>query len=607
MYNILYQERASWDFRQTADDQLVHLKQVFVAPGRMGEARGCLEESRTVFLDGSPGSGRQAAARVLLAEYGSFRELLPGEQDEPSLRDPGLLSQGDLVLLDLSEADRHRWARIHAELGTLRRSAHTKAARLVVVMPHGESLPPELGRFQVRLERPPERPVLYRHVRVAKVPLPLPPPTVPAVDEFLGAEGSRSTAQIALFADLVRRAYEADTASSYGRWAKSALRSFRGRGAEVAAQVAKLDDAGARALLLTLGFLHGAHADTIHEQAALLLHALGGPADEAPLLQRKDLAERLDQIEARIGTDGHVRFLVPGQDAEVRAHFWDTMPDVREPLSRWCARTMRLGSGTAGHLADEYLRTERPDALLHLVLSWCEGAGDTPLLAGAAHLLVRGLGRSAFASGVRRWLYARCTQPRPSPGEALVLAQVCGNVLAVTHPRQALIRLHHLARNEEVSGHGVSALRALVLTDPRVLPPLLDRLQRDQHPADAGVFLSTCPAEAMTPGVARQARSCWTAVFGRLSPRTWQPYAERWLHRAAGSQLRDTLLVILVGAAASLPRGRGSVFAALYACARNAERTDPEDPARAAATSAALLTLITDAQRGVATEGSVYA
>ncbi|NED80291.1 hypothetical protein G3I76_09360, partial [Streptomyces sp. SID11233] len=100
----------------------------------MGEARERLEESRTVFLDGAPGSGRQAAARVLLAEYGSFRELLPGEQDEPSLRDPALLSEGDLVLLDLSAADRHRWARMHAELGTLRRSAHTKAARLVVVM-----------------------------------------------------------------------------------------------------------------------------------------------------------------------------------------------------------------------------------------------------------------------------------------------------------------------------------------------------------------------------------------------------------------------------------------------------------------------------------------
>ncbi|NED79974.1 hypothetical protein G3I76_07665, partial [Streptomyces sp. SID11233] len=108
-----------------------------------------------------------------------------------------------------------------------------------------------------------------------------------------------------------------------------------------------------------------------------------------------------------------------------------------------------------------------------------------------------------------------------------------------------------------------------------MLPPLLDRLQRDQHPADAGVFLSTCPAEAMTADVARQAQGCWTAVFSRVPPRTWQPYAERWLHRAAGSPLRDILLRVLVGAAASLPRGRGPVFAALYACARDAERTDP--------------------------------
>lgn len=73
--------------RRIADDQLRLLRQQFVDPAGMGMARRVLDASSTVILHGPPGSGRTAAACVLLYEVhqgcGIFRELLPGEEEGP--------------------------------------------------------------------------------------------------------------------------------------------------------------------------------------------------------------------------------------------------------------------------------------------------------------------------------------------------------------------------------------------------------------------------------------------------------------------------------------------------------------------------------------------
>ncbi|WP_432090168.1 hypothetical protein [Streptomyces sp. NRRL F-5630] len=597
-YITQYEEPDPWSFRRVADDHLDSLVDTFVPPPGFASARTLLRGIRTVFLDGEPGSGRSTAAAVLLAPLGAYRELLPGENDEPALREPEVVSQGDLLLLDLSAVDHDRWESLHQDLPTLRAFVRERDAHLVVVLPPGVELAAALQRFRVEIGRPRGLRVLRRHLEVHKVPPPFSP--VPAIDDFLGRDETRSMTQIAFFADLVRRSYEADRTGDLAAWAERALRSFKGRRTEVAAQVAGMREAGQRALLLAVALLHGKHADVVHEQAAELLRTLGGPVDDRPLLQREDLLQRLDTVGARIGADGGVRFLVPGQETEARTHFWDTMPEIRGPLGRWAAGVPEpLRPRAAENVAAEYLRTGHADTLHRLALSWCgEGAAE-----GAAHLLARGLGHSVHGGATRRWLYER-SRAHPSPTESFVLAQVCGNFLAVTHPHQALVRLHHLSRGKAGGRHGIAALRNLVAADPRVLPPLLRRLRRDEHPADPLVFLGACPAEAVTRTVAADVRACWSAVLGHQPPHTWQPYAERWLHRAADSPLRDLLLGILVDAGASLAHGRGAVFAALYACARDAERAAP-DPARAATASEALLAHITGAQREARTERSV--
>ena len=92
--------------------------------------------------------------------------------------------------------------------------------------------------------------------------------------------------------------------------------------------------------------------------------------------------------------------------------------------------------------------------------------------------------------------------------------------------------------------------------------------------------------------------TCWHAVLAGLPPPQWQAEARRWLHWAAA----DTgphgglLLDLLVSAAQRCTEKRGEVFALLYACARDAERTSPGEAARAADTTGLLLHKISAAQ-----------
>ncbi|MFD8723182.1 hypothetical protein ACFV2H_35735 [Streptomyces sp. NPDC059629] len=120
-------------FRQLPDDQLRWTRRVLVAPVNMGKARTTLEETGTVILDGAPGSGRSATARVLLREHhrpgGAFRELLP---DELPLHDPAFVDPGDRLLLDLSTAEAGLWHAARGGLPALRQTVRERRAHLVV-------------------------------------------------------------------------------------------------------------------------------------------------------------------------------------------------------------------------------------------------------------------------------------------------------------------------------------------------------------------------------------------------------------------------------------------------------------------------------------------
>ena len=332
-------------FRRVADDQLAWLRRVLVAPAGMGNARLQLTGTGTVILDGAPGSGRTSAARVLLREHhkdiGAFRELLPGEEGELPLTDPELVGAGDRLLLDMSAVDAEAWAAARADLSALRKAVREQHAHLAVVMPHGGILDSDLQQYRVEIQQPCRERVLRRHLRMHGVPSEQYLRPDATVTEFVREQ--RPLREIADFADLVRRAREAAAwDEGFAQWCITAHKSRADRRGEVATLVATLGDSPQRALLITVAMLHGAHADVIHRATQLLLATVGSPPDDVPLLQRKDLAERLVEIHAGTGPDGHVRFGELDQDAAVRAHFWDHMPDLRQHLGTWAARSVAL-------------------------------------------------------------------------------------------------------------------------------------------------------------------------------------------------------------------------------------------------------------------------
>ncbi|WP_406165110.1 hypothetical protein OIE52_50425 [Streptomyces canus] len=604
--------------RRIADDQLRLLRQQFVDPAGMGMARRVLDASSTVILHGPPGSGRTAAACVLLYEVhqgcGIFRELLPGEE-EGALTDPGLVGVGDRLLLNLAEADVSQWAQTRKDLSALRKAVQEQQAHLVVVMPHDGALESHLQPYRADIARPPAMEVFRRHLRLHRIPYEEYRLPAPALDEFLAEQPPME--EIAHFADRVRRARAASAVGDdFAAWCEQSRDARTQWRKEVAELVATKCAAPQRALLFATAMLHGAHADVVHRGSALLLSTLNAPRDETPLLAGKDLAERLAEIGAAAGPDGRVRFDRLDYDAAVRAHFWDHMPDLRHLFSSWTAQstelddphiTSDLRKRLVSRLADQYVRTGRGNDLAFLAEKWSAAPTSRARLEAAVETLACGLSDPRYGRSLRMLVYSWCKGKQLTGNLAHVLLRVCTDVIAPAHPDQAVTRLHHLARRERGATPALDALCRLAVTSARLRRRMLDRLTcHSAAPAvDARLFLRigdpvalTDPAGAPRPlidekGVQDCVVAGWAEALARLPQPHWQPYAERWLHTAwTADNHRDRLLALLVDAA-----GRnGRTLAALYSAARAAEPTAPGGRASGAATTERLLQKISTAQ-----------
>ncbi|MGW4676524.1 hypothetical protein [Streptomyces sp. NPDC004324] len=613
------QERPGRSPRRIADDQLRLVRRQFVDPYGMGAARRLRDDSRTVILHGAPGSGRTAAARVLLYELhqdtGIFRELLPGDE-EGTLTDPELVGAGDRLLLNLAEADVSQWAQMRADLSALRSAVQEQRAHLVVVMPYDGMLESHLQPYRADIARPPDIEVFRRHLRLHRVPHEeyLRPAT--ALEAFLAQRPPME--EVALFADRVRKARAAHPVDDgFATWCERARDAPKQWRREVADLVAKKKAASQRALLFTTAMLHGAHADVIHNGAALLLRLLDTPKEEAPLLEGKDLSERLAEIGAATGPGGHVRFDKLDYDAAVRAHFWDHMPDLRHHFSTWTLRRTELDdphvdfdlrTSLVSRLAKQYLRTGRGIDLAFLAEEWSTAAATRARREAAIGALACGLHDLRYGQSLRTLVREWCAGKQLTGNLAHVLLRVCTDVIAPSHPDQALTRLHHLARRERGATPALDALCDLVAASARLRRRLLDRLTR--YPSapnadDARLFLRICDPVALTdPGsaprplideeaVQASVVAGWAGVLTKMQRSHWQPYAQRWLHTAcAADDHRDRLLALLVDAA-----GRdGGIHALLYSTARAAEHAAPGGRAHGAAITQELLQKISTAQ-----------
>jgi hypothetical protein len=575
------------------------LAQRFVDPAGLGLARDILESHRTVFLDARPGSGRIAAAMMLLrrlrSDSGAIHQLLIQEKEAGSPLDLGHIGDGDRAWLDLSDASGWSWKEIQGELSGLRHAVHERSAYLVVVLPDDYGDLQSFGQYRVTIEGPTVHDVLRQYLRMEGISV---PDRLPDIQFF---HDDRPLRDIPAFVQLIAEARKrAAGRGDFADWCGIAYQALSGREREVADAVAGLTLGPQRALLLATALLHGAHADCVHNASALLLETMEHPPDQSPVLEQAALDLRLSEIGAERDDLGNVRFRELGYDSAVRSYFWTHMPELRDPMRRWVGSIV----GTAGlteadrenlvvRFAEQCLPLRYQSAWASFVVQCTGPPTNVHRVRAAALVLQRGLRNEQSSRTFRRQIYEWSRNRQLSIQFAEVIIAACRDEMVVSHPDEALVRLHHVARRERGT-RAFETIVALAASDRPFQRQMLSRLvargpEASQWPADIGLFLELADPAALTePGgltelgahshpliaegaVRRQLADGWKLAFTNCSHQDWNPAAEKWLRWAAGdARNRDPLLDVLVEGSEL----RVGVVARLYGITRRQELPD---------------------------------
>ncbi|MFJ9630581.1 ABC transporter substrate-binding protein [Streptomyces sp. NPDC101175] len=587
-------EQSSRRPRVVAEEDRELLAARFVPPRGMQLARDRLAERNTVLIDGLPGNGRRTAAIMLLhdlsAARGSLHEL-PDTSDDTNgdsaaspldIRDIGA---GDRLLLDLSESEESRYIAIQNSLSDFRDSLVRRGAHLAVVLPHrlGYLLQGELKHLTVEIGRPAAQRVLVRHLRQEGID---PAPADLGGSELLSYLTQIPMREVAGLADRIRRCRDVSPADrGFPHWLAESLDDQHDQSARVAADLATRQDGRHRALLLSLALFHGTRPETVLQGANTLLRTLSHPPDPTPRLDRADLHAELSDIGAETGADGLVRFRISGYDQAVRDHFWTFLPDIRRQLRDWFDESLTdpslLRSGrkeAVTRFAAQSLRTARPEDLSWLAHRWTSNKAPARLNLDAVQLLAYGLDDERYGRFFRQQIYDWSTSTETSHGLSRVLVPVCSTTMARSHPDQALVRLHHLARrtNGVVKPDAHRALLELAGSDHRLYRRMLDRLAagiaQGHWDEDRALFLELADPVRLVGyrGVRESLTTCWNGVL-RLPLASWSGVLARWLTASEDVRHRDLVLRVLSAACDADVRISGC----LYHAARHWLHDDP--------------------------------
>ncbi|MGW8696927.1 hypothetical protein ACWGOK_08335 [Streptomyces eurythermus] len=614
-YNIYFQSTEQWlrdearrHPRSVAEEDRRHLHERFVAPPGLQHARELLQAEHTVLVRGPSGSGRRAAALMLLHELpvreGTLHEL-PDTSDDttgPPLdgRDVG---RDDRLLLDLSEADETRYIAVQNALSDFRSSVAANDAYLVVVLPHqlGYLLRGDLRYLMAEISRPSARRVLATHLRCAGIHPSEALLGGTELTSFLSRAPLRDVAGLADRINRLRMASPADR--GFPDWLRQALEEQHDQTERVAADFSAAQSGRHRALQLAVAMFHEAPPDVVLYAANGLLGLLSHPPDPAPRLEQADLYAELSTVRAETGPDGRVRFTVDGYDRAVRQHFWTFLPDIRRELRDWLMRQAAnpaldaaIRREAVNRFAHQALRVARPEDLAWLAQQWTASRAPAWLIPEAARALVLGLEDDRHGRFFRQRIYDWATSDDASVHFLRVLIMVCSQTMASSHPDQALVRLHHLARrsHEGVRREARNAMVQLSATDDRLYQLMLERLaagvsQRSPQ-ADLDIFREL-PDPTRLIGrrsVRHSLTACWAGLLSGAAD--WPAHLRLWLEAGENAAERDLIARVLAAACAQDTR----LFGRLYRVALDWVRNRPE-PSRADMASRLLLA-INDAQ-----------
>lgn len=603
--------RGGRDPRRTAKDHLTRLDLQFVEPPGYSTARSVLETYGCVALIGAAGIGRRAAGQVLLRRLGGADAVVQDESGLPDAPGEPVLSSeqvtdGDLILLDPSDVqDAEAFDQIMRRLPSYQAELRDRGAFLVVVLAesHDDLVRAEVRHLLVTLRRPDAALVVRRHLEVADIPF-----TERELTDSKALRDRQATDPMRTLAELVRLVGDArdrlGPAVGFPGWLDAALGVLDELGGKVAAQVKELRAGAQRALLLATAMLADAPADQVDFAAAALTEATAQPDDERPPLERDDLAQRLAELDVAVDRNGCVRFVRFGYEHAVRRHFWDNFAALRDNFQDW-ARKVAVSPAIGAHqrdrfvscFADQVLRIDRPDDIVALVSTWLRPVANRQRsLPAAALALELGLDDPRHGGRFRRLIYDWSRDRTVDKDRAHLAITLCAEVIASTHPSEAVVRLHHFVRRQadDVRDAATEALLRLVHQDRREFRRLLDRvvtgLTEAGWDADFALFLTLArPLELARPGsaapllvdhfVRRRLLAGWRAVlFGRPSV-GWADLAREWLD-AMENDPRDGLwLATLADACARPGVGAGRLYGVVRdwarepgvdRCARNA-------------------------------------
>ncbi|MFD5769752.1 hypothetical protein ACFWIN_28575 [Streptomyces sp. NPDC127049] len=585
----------------------------FIAPGGMRAAVVKLRAERAVLIDAPPGSGRKAAAKMLLKDIDgprTARRLLAEDDNaEPALSGDHV-GDGDRLLLDLSDTRAAGWEALRGQLPALLESVRLHHAHLVVILPHGVPVGDELAIHRTVIERPDALHVLMRAVRAEEAPgIDSPDELSSDVHAFLA--GVPALRKVARLARLLGEARRSAPGARPAHWCSVALEGLRHHGDAVADQVRKLTDGRQRALLLTASMLPGARVEAVHHAHELLLRNVHHPHDERPVFEREDLREQLDSIDAVVHVNGTVAFRRPDFASAVREHFWTNRPGLWDVFHHWIDGSLRLPALDApdrdelvAGYAEQALRLGQQQQLCDLARRWTR-RNEPRLLQAAVQALGHGLEDPRTGRAFRQYVYGWCLETGIEAWTAQVLVAVSADVIATSHPDQALVRLHHLARGVHGRRSGASErLLRLARTDERLYRKLLDRLAsgltRGGRQADTRIFVAAVASSALLeactdsrppiddPRTREALTAAWRALLSGPDPGDWTGPAEEWMAAARpGDGRGEALLDVLVRAAAPHPAAldRLYVMSLRHPCAAGVRRlvdvTQGVRPARA--------------------------
>ncbi|MFK4089287.1 hypothetical protein ACI2LF_34560 [Kribbella sp. NPDC020789] len=528
------------------------LQRVFVEPDGFEALRESLQvPGRTAVLTGRPGSGRRAAAQMVLCptldDISALTLLTAADlQGSDRLTDEDV-SEGTHLLLDISDLDQRAFADRQTDLVRCAAIVGRQRASLVILIPDGleDQLHDDLQIHRRPVGRPDGWRVLTSHLERGWN-LTLPRSAVAADDgRALAALPLRSIARVAFYLAQTR-----EQGLPRQTWFRNALAGLADQEHEVIRLLNQCRSVEERTLLLVTAVLEGAGIDAIYFAEHSLLGILDYAAESPPhRLAQFGITDRLRELDDHIRVvDGTARFVRPGFGDAVLTHFWDAYPDLRPRFADWIRtvyswRATRADDWTmvARRFAVQSTRTNRSGDLQRVVEHWStSGREETRRLAIEA--MTPALLDDRFGPRARQYLYALATRPNLEQGLGRLAIELCTDVVAIGHPQQALIRLRWLTERDAVSAEAKRAIVSLcednrtlelfihVLTDRDRFDPELARhvLAPRRLTAD-----EVRAAPLLVPRLRRKAVEVWVRSLQDANAAAWRSAITPWLDEHA--------------------------------------------------------------------------